>query len=457
MHRSGTSMIAALLQRSGIYLGEEIDFLPAQKNENPEGFLEHFAFYALNERLLLHLGAGWDMPALPAGWESRADLAPFRDDALKLIERMRASSIGKADWGWKDPRNSITIQFWKALLPDLHVVVCVRNPLEVAASLQRRNNFSTAASVRLWMQYYRNILENVPVTNRVVTSYESYFADPAAELKRVLAELGLPLDEGAFAAIPGLVKPGLHHNHATLDELRASECNPEAIGLYMRLQAGTEIVGEMREPRAPAGGRGDVADTDLQRSRFHVETAQREELIQRLGRENVTLKQELEAMAAEIKALAARSEEIEKSLAAVKEKRETHSRKLARMAEHAVAVHGLIAHKRSQYAFLQGRVESTLKETRPLLPRIIRFSNSINSIYRIFKRIRKMGKLFTLQRELNDATSESLGTITHMTTLLIGHSESADGAVPPGLERYAFEKTRMNVSELMAALRIRLL
>ena len=183
-------MIAGLLKQTGVYLGADGDFLPAQQ-DNPLGFWEHFGFHALNERLLLHLGAGWDMSDLPNGWASRNDLAPFRDVARQLIERMRTSAEGRTAWGWKDPRNSITIPFWKAVLPELLVVVCVRNPLDVAGSLRRRNDMSFAASGRLWLRHYQSLLCNVAAQDRVVTRYESYFDDPHGELKRILGELRL--------------------------------------------------------------------------------------------------------------------------------------------------------------------------------------------------------------------------------------------------------------------------
>ena len=189
MHRSGTSMIAGLLREMGIYLGDAADFLEAREGENADGFWEHFGFYALNERLLLHLRAGWDAPWVPHGWEAREDLAPFREEALLLADRMRGLAGGDGRWGWKDPRNSITIPFWRSLLPDAKVVICVRNPVEVAASLRKRNNLSEAASSRLWLQYYENLISHVPRGNRVVTLYENYFENYEQELGRLCGAL----------------------------------------------------------------------------------------------------------------------------------------------------------------------------------------------------------------------------------------------------------------------------
>jgi hypothetical protein len=41
-------------------------------------------------------------------------------------------------WGWKDPRNSITLPVWLKLFPDARVIHIVRNGVDVAESLYRR-------------------------------------------------------------------------------------------------------------------------------------------------------------------------------------------------------------------------------------------------------------------------------------------------------------------------------
>lgn len=439
-------MITGLLRKAGVYLGEEVDFVEARQGENSEGFWEHFGFYALNERLLQHLGAGWDMPDLPGGWEARGDLEPFREEAVQLIQRMGSSMNGNATWGWKDPRNSITVQFWESLLPGLRVIVCVRNPLQVAASLQRRNNLSFAASCRLWLRYYRNLLDAVPEQNRLVILYEKFLVDPEGEIRRLAGRLGLKTGETAATAVRSLVNPLLQHHKASLDELLASGCDPQVIGLYRSLLA--EAEGNGGTPAANGAApvvetRPSPAPENLMRSRFHAETAQREEHIRRLSRENTEMRQFMDDLKAQLKATGGPTGN------------HPYAHNLSAMAERLITLHGLIAHKRSQYAFLQADVESTLKEKKPMWPRFIRCSNSINSLYRLVKRARKSGKLFTLQRELNDVTFEALGMLTHMTAVMTGHrGESYVSA--PGLERYAIEKIRMDVPNLMELLRIRL-
>lgn len=45
------------------------------------------------------------------------------------------------------------------MLPDMKVVVCLRNPLEVAFSLRKRAMSSLAFGLDLWVEYNRRVLD----------------------------------------------------------------------------------------------------------------------------------------------------------------------------------------------------------------------------------------------------------------------------------------------------------
>ena len=98
-------------------------------------------------------------------------------------------------WGWKDPRTSLTLPFWRSAFGPLRTVVVVRNPLEVVTSLYRRNGFSTALALTLWQIYAERALEDTSPDGRLVTHYDSYFFDPDREITRVLDFLGLNRDQ----------------------------------------------------------------------------------------------------------------------------------------------------------------------------------------------------------------------------------------------------------------------
>ena len=135
MHRSGTSMVAKLLQHAGLYLGADRDLMPPAE-ENPEGFYEHLGFVQLNDEVLNAAGAGWDCPAA-AGIRLEGPGIRHLSRPRPGSGRVRLRSAGA--WGWKDPRNSLTIPFWRSALGPLRTIVVIRNPLEVIISLHRRN------------------------------------------------------------------------------------------------------------------------------------------------------------------------------------------------------------------------------------------------------------------------------------------------------------------------------
>src|ERR1700722_7368760 len=95
MHRSGTSMVARLILKGGLFLGEDSDLVRAE-SDNPDGYFEHSRFLSINERILEIFEGGWDMPpTFPAGWTSDPRLDPLRVEAKELV----ASFPKKKPWG----------------------------------------------------------------------------------------------------------------------------------------------------------------------------------------------------------------------------------------------------------------------------------------------------------------------------------------------------------------------
>ncbi|MGB8647678.1 MAG: sulfotransferase [Anaerolineae bacterium] len=255
MHRSGTSMVARLLNLSGLFLGRDEDLINPEP-DNPEGYWENRRFVQLNDALLAACGGAWDLPpTFTPGWEKSERVAPLRADAVRLI----AEFDGASRWGWKDPRTSLTLPFWQELCPDLRVVICVRNPLEVARSLYRRGYNSNIYSFRLWQIYHAALLEAVPPERRIVTHHEAYFADPQAELARVASWLGWSLSAETIEQACTAVSTSLRHNRLTEAELKQALA-PAASGLltlYATLcaEAGPVYASQIPERRrSPNGG-----------------------------------------------------------------------------------------------------------------------------------------------------------------------------------------------------------
>lgn len=207
MHRSGTSMVARLLNLCGLYLGPEAELFGAAF-DNEAGFWENAQFVELNEDALSQLGGGWDLPpSLTEGWELQDEMVRLQEEAAGLIGRFSPYET----WGWKDPRNSILLPFWRRLIPDLKIIICLRNPLEVAHSLLQRGHSSHAFSLNLWLRYNQRLLANTMPAERVVTHYDSYFYDSKAELRRVLNLLKISASEEAIEQACSTISRPLTH------------------------------------------------------------------------------------------------------------------------------------------------------------------------------------------------------------------------------------------------------
>lgn len=254
MSRSGTSLTARILSLAGVYLGEEEELMQRELHQlhgqpesvlrnareaNPEGFWEHYDLMRLNERILRKLGGNWREPPDPEpGWERSAELAAERDEALDLLRR---SFAGKPLWGWKDPRNSLTLPFWQELVPGLRYVVCVRNPLDVARSLEQRDGLELQRGIALWQTYLSRSLEHTSNRPRIVVPYERYF-DEASELATRLARFadcpGAFLDEQAKASLASVVNLRLWRQRASISDegILRQYVSPSTASLYEHVQ-----------------------------------------------------------------------------------------------------------------------------------------------------------------------------------------------------------------------------
>ncbi len=223
-------MLTRLLHACGLYLGPESALMPPQA-DNPEGFWEHLGFVAVNDELLNELGGAWDLP--PKADEDLGDprLDPLRMKARLLIEGFDSTNV----WGWKDPRNSLTLPFWRDVLPGLKTLIMVRNPLEVAHSMRERNGTSYSFALRLWEIYNRRLIEAASGKERLITHYDSFFKDPEAELRRITRFAGLPDTEVGNAA--ALVSARRRHTHFAIDTLIDAGVSADVVEFYRALVA----------------------------------------------------------------------------------------------------------------------------------------------------------------------------------------------------------------------------
>jgi Sulfotransferase family len=287
MHRAGTSMVANALRVAGLYLGSDDEFVPPAP-DNPGGFFEHAGFVNLDEDLLEATGGAWDhVPPSPPRAADDPRVAGFRDRASELIGRLAVVP----NWGWKDPRASLTARFWLDLLPGLRIVVCVRHPLEVALSLKQRNNTSYTHGLSLWEAYYGQVLDAVPAERLIVTHYDAYLRDPGAEVARIVELVGLP--DAGVAEATAAPDSDLRHQRIEIG-LAESGVSAETIRLYERLceEAGEAIPAEgpqSEESGGPAAAPAHRSERPAKVDRNALDLMLANQQLERRGRQVASL------------------------------------------------------------------------------------------------------------------------------------------------------------------------
>lgn len=232
MHRSGTSMVCRILQDHGLFLGRD-----QEKNNESRFFLN------MNRWILEQSGGRWDNPSSVTSILSEPSIRPLFSESLNtLIDSHRRSGFMgirnlvrygslksmPAPWGWKDPRNTITLPLWLDLFPEAKIINITRHGVDVANSLYVRNSkilarhlpinkkdivklfgykthiikirsgLSTKCSsmdgaFSLWLEYMR-FSESIAAglgENLLSIKYEDLLATPAIHITRLIEFCGL--------------------------------------------------------------------------------------------------------------------------------------------------------------------------------------------------------------------------------------------------------------------------
>jgi hypothetical protein len=210
--RSGTSALARVLSLCGCALPESLK----EANEgNPRGFWEPLETAKFNDEFLFRHDATYSDPSLRLQGELCFTQQETQDYLGQIRAFLRSCPQG-APLLIKDLRITALFDFWlqgaRAEGFRVKVIVPIRNPTEVAASLAARAQIQASLELRqaMWLKY--NLLAELHSRQvpRVFTEYSSLLGDWRAQVARISRALDLDLATGAAAAVDAFLTPGLH-------------------------------------------------------------------------------------------------------------------------------------------------------------------------------------------------------------------------------------------------------
>jgi len=233
MHRSGTSMVARLLKSSGLMLGSDTQLIGADAG-NIDGHFEHVGFVKINNAILSHFGgSGASPPLLKTGWEMEPEIAGLVREAKLLVQGFQGYPL----WGWKDPRTTLLLPFWKKIIPQLRYIICVRSPLEVARSLWSRDHIPVEQGAFLWNRYMTAAIRDTEDGRRIFSFYEDFFREPLCETERLVHFCGLELSADPTTIIESVSTLLRHHVSTPMDLLAEEKILLEHKLFYLSLRA----------------------------------------------------------------------------------------------------------------------------------------------------------------------------------------------------------------------------
>src|SRR3989344_6385770 len=230
MHRSGTTMLTNILHNLGIFMGW-------RRSINEESWF----FYFLNDWIFRQANATVDntynLKFVDRGFEE--ELIKILNKKLKgpfsllfLGPNKFIRFIGDIQriegfWGWKEPKNSFTIDIWKKIFPNAKIIHIYRNPIDTAQSLriremsfekELRNKFfrrligkatllgniinqslrfkNLEENIKIWEDYVSNSIEICEryKNDSLTIKYEDFLDNPEENIVKILKFIGKSVD-----------------------------------------------------------------------------------------------------------------------------------------------------------------------------------------------------------------------------------------------------------------------
>jgi hypothetical protein len=220
MHRSGTSAVAGAVRLLGA--DPPVTMLPPAA-DNPSGFFEAFGVVGVNDWILREAGATWYdcLGFIGNQLEPRKHAMALALINLCLINEFPNASLLLL----KDPRLCLLLEYWLPVLQTSHirpaVLLVLRHPDEVVASLARRDICPAAVSASLWLHHMLTAEYATRGCLRAILPYGALLLDWRGSLSRASNQVAVSWPVAwdlAAASMRQYLDDGLRHHRRLSDQ-----------------------------------------------------------------------------------------------------------------------------------------------------------------------------------------------------------------------------------------------
>jgi hypothetical protein len=190
---SGASLCAHILSALGV------DMVGPERGSGV-GPWERAELVALHDRILAlfnraHLGPFHDF-ALPVAWWADPRVAGIKREIVAFLE----VGMGAGYFGFKDPRAARLLPVWQQVANELklapRLVLCLRNPAQIAALSSARDGLDPTIAEYRWLANTVDFFRHANSFDICTVEYENWFEDPPANVTRLKDFLGLEWQQG---------------------------------------------------------------------------------------------------------------------------------------------------------------------------------------------------------------------------------------------------------------------
>lgn len=219
MHRSGTSLIAEMLQNMGLFIGKDLNI-----------HYESKILVDINDFILSVAHGAWDYPLpiekLLQNDKSFTNVINALQSSLNTIRFYKNfwgqkypifKTHSEIVWGWKEPRTTVTFPFWLRIFPDAKFIFIYRNGVDVANSLRIREqkregdiknkvyslrNLDLNEAFKLWEEYntlflkYKSLIDS---RNLFSFGYENFLQNPLQVINDIEKFLQIKFENSEIA------------------------------------------------------------------------------------------------------------------------------------------------------------------------------------------------------------------------------------------------------------------
>ena len=189
MHHSGTSIVAEVLHRHGVFMGADMAHYESR-----------FFTLEIDDELVMGGGASWAAVPILGVDDVLAKLDVVRREIeSKGLKRYRQAGYdGRSRWGFKDPRACVTLPLFLEVFPRAQLVHVVRDARDVAESLaaSRKTGLGLLENREHWRELQRQHVARAREWGTrhgdyLEFAYEDFCRRPVEVTRSIFDRLGL--------------------------------------------------------------------------------------------------------------------------------------------------------------------------------------------------------------------------------------------------------------------------